>query len=176
MRKTNNFYTGDEYMFRLGIFFTNQKFVHEHNKNPNKRFTVEMNHLATLTPSEYKSLLGFKPKLNTNQKRSIITNIKPTSNDVEFDWRTKGAVNPIKDQGNCGSCWAFSTIQNCESAEFLKYNTLYRFSEQSLVDCVTADFGCDGGLPEDAFNYIIKECNGKVMLESDYPYLAIDDT
>ena len=59
---------------------------------------------------------------------------------------------------------------------FLKYNILYRFSEQSLVDCVTADAGCDGGLPSDAFTYIINECNGKVMLEDDYPYLAVDDT
>lgn len=176
MRKTNNFYIGDEYKLRLGIFLANQKFVREHNANPSKTFKVEMNHLAALTPSEYKSLLGFNSQLTKKLKRSIIYNTKRFENAEEIDWRTKGAVNPIKDQGNCGSCWAFSAIQNCESAEFLKYNVLYRFSEQSLIDCVTADNGCDGGLPEDAFKYIINECNGKVMLGDDYPYLAIDDT
>ena len=105
-------------------------------------------------------------------KTSTITNVIPSINDVEFDWRTKGAFNLIKDQGTCGSCWVFSTIQCCKSAKFLKYNTFYRFSEQSLVDCITVDSGCDGGLPEEAFKYIINECNGK----DDYPYLAIDDT
>ena len=132
MRRTNNFYTGDEYKLRLGIYLTNQKFVREHNSNPSKTFKVEMNHLAALTPSEYKSMLGFNSKIYGNLKKSTIHSTK-RNNEVQLDWRTKGAVNAIKNQGSCGSCWAFSTIQNCESAEFLKYNILYHFSEQSLV-------------------------------------------
>lgn len=173
MRSTNNIYTGAEYKLRLGIYLANQKFVREHNANPSKTFKVEMNKFAALTPSEYKSLLGFNQKALKNLKRAkIVQNNK--NNDKELDWRTKGAVNKIKNQGSCGSCWAFSAIQNCESAEFLKYNILYRFSEQSLVDCVTADAGCSGGLPCDAYTYIVEECQGKVMLEDDYPYEAID--
>lgn len=174
MRNTNNFYTGDEYSLRLGIYLANQKFVREHNANPSKSFKIEMNRFAALTPAEYKSLLGFKPKFTNNLKRAQIRTIK--NNDEELDWRTKGAVNAVKNQGACGSCWAFSAIQNCESTEFLKYNVLYRLSEQSIVDCDNVDGGCSGGLPIDAFRYIINECNGKVMLEDDYPYLAIDDT
>ena len=177
MRNTNNFYTGEEYKLRLGIFLSNQQFVREHNSNPSNTFKVSMNHLAALTPSEYKSLLGFNSNIRTKLQRSPIQKINnKNNNDEELDWRNKGAVNPIKNQGSCGSCWAFSAIQNCESSEFLKYNKLYQFSEQSLVDCVTADAGCNGGLPSDAFTYIIDECNGKVMLEDDYPYLGIDDT
>lgn len=169
MRKTNNIYTGDEYHLRLGIFLANQKYVQEHNSNPCKTFKLEMNHLAALTPSEYRSLLGFNPKIFHNAKRSSIKTIK---NDAEeLDWRTKGAVNPIKNQGNCGACWAFSAVLACEGAEFLKYNTLYSFSEQSLVDCVTADKGCNGGSPIDAYEYIINNCKGKLMLDSDYPYI-----
>lgn len=133
-----------------------------------------MNQFAALTPSEYKSLLAFKPNYaHTLKKMQAKAN---KLNEAKVDWRTKGAVNKIKDQGGCGSCWAFSAIQNCESAEFLKYNTLYRFSEQSLVDCDTSNNGCNGGLPYRAFNYILNECGGKVMLEDDYPYTGTDDS
>lgn len=172
MRNTNNYYNGDEYHFRLGIFLSNQKYVQEHNSNPSKTFKLKMNKFAALTPSEYNLLLGFKPSIARNHiKKSTIKTVK--NNDVELDWRTKGAVNPIKDQGNCGSCWAFSALQSCESAEFLKYNILYSLSEQSLVDCVTTNKGCNGGSPVDAFEYIINKWNGKVMLEDDYPYQAV---
>lgn len=174
MRRNNNYYNGDEYHFRLGIFLANQKYVQEHNSNPNKLFKLEMNNLAVLTPSEYKLLLGFKPNLSQNRFKKLTT--KTIRNDeVELDWRTKGAVNPIKDQGNCGACWAFSALQSCESAEFLKYNTLYSFSEQSLVDCVTTNYGCNGGSTGNAIKYIINFWKGKVMLEDDYPYKAARD-
>lgn len=175
MRNTNNFYIGSEYQFRLGIYLSHKQYVQNHNSNPNKMFTIAMNKFSALTPSEYKSLLGFRASLSSNFKL-YKSRQKAAPNSEELDWRTKGAVNAIKDQGSCGSCWAFSAIQNCESSEFLKYEKLYRFSEQSLVDCVTADAGCDGGLPSDAFTYIIEECDGKVMLEDDYPYLAVADT
>lgn len=174
MRNTNNIFVGDEYHLRLGIFLSNQRYVLNHNSDRENTFKLKMNHLAALTPSEYKSLLAFKTDFSRNLKKMQSKRVRP--NAVEVDWRTKGAVNDIKDQGNCGSCWAFSAIQNCESAEFIKYNTLYRFSEQFLVDCDKSNNGCKGGLPYRSFNFIINECGGKVMLESDYPYEALANT
>lgn len=174
MRNANKLYIGDEYHFRLGIFLSNLKYVHDHNSNPNKKFKLGMNHLSVLTQSEYYSLLGYKSLNSGNLQKSTIKSSYKRSEEI--DWRTKGAVTAIKNQGDCASCWAFSTIQNCESAEFLKYNVLYTFSEQSLVDCVTTCQGCEGGYPYLAFEHIINKCDGKVMLQSDYPYTATTET
>lgn len=173
MRNTNNIYTGDQYHFRLRIFIAKKKYVQTHNSDKSKTFKLKLNRFAVLTPSEYKSILTFKPYLTPNIKKVAFRTTE--RNEVELDWRVKGAVNKIKDQGSCGSCWAFSAIQNCESAEFLKYNSLYNFSEQALVDCDTSNNGCQGGLPSRAFDYIINKCGGKVMLETDYLYTGTDD-
>jgi C1A family cysteine protease len=91
-----------------------------------------------------------------------------------LDWREKGAVTGVKDQEQCGSCWAFCTVVACEGAYFLEHNQLLSLSEQQIVDCDTDDDGCNGGWPTNAMNFI-KE-HGGLMLESDYPYLGYDDT
>ncbi|CAH0771313.1 unnamed protein product [Bemisia tabaci] len=91
-----------------------------------------------------------------------------------FDWREKGAVTPIKAQGSCGSCWAFSTVANLEGLYQIKYKTLETFSEQQLVDCDPKSDGCKGGFMEDAVNYI-KDAGG-LQLNATYPYVARDQT
>merc|ERR1719326_1209043 len=90
-----------------------------------------------------------------------------------FDWREKGAVNPIKNQAQCGSCWAFATVANVEGVNFLKTNKLLSLSEQELVDCdkSTGDQGCQGGLPSNAYKDMIANKIG-LELESAYPYTA----
>jgi len=88
-----------------------------------------------------------------------------------FDWRERGAVNGVKDQGQCGSCWAFSTVANVEAQNFLQNGQLLSLSEQELVSCDKTDEGCDGGLPTNAMKQLIARHEG-LELESDYPYAA----
>jgi len=91
------------------------------------------------------------------------------------DWSTKGKVTPVKDQGQCGSCWSFSATGALEGAYAIKYNSLASFSEQNFVDCDNRsnggkDMGCNGGLMDNAFAWAKK--NGGVCTEADYPYTS----
>ena len=92
------------------------------------------------------------------------TNAAPSS----WDWREHGRVCSVKDQGSCGSCWAFSTMANLEGLYAAKKGECKHFSEQQLVDCDNTDSGCNGGLMEYAFTYLKKI--GCINLEEDYPY------
>lgn len=90
---------------------------------------------------------------------------------ASFDWTTKGAVTPVKDQGQCGSCWSFGTTGDLEGTHFLAGNKLVALSEQELVSCDTKsqDKGCNGGLQEDAFEFVIKH---GLTSEAHYPYTS----
>lgn len=169
MRRTNQIFTGDEYHLRFGIFLANSRRVQEFN-SVKRTFKVGLNKFACYTPAEYKVLLGLRR--NPVPSRQKIVNKAKTNEPDSVDWREKNIVNEIKNQGNCGSCWAFGTIQACESAYALAHGTLYSCSEQNLVDCVPNCYGCNGGFVSSSLNYVLLNQNGSFNSEEDYPYQA----
>jgi C1A family cysteine protease len=88
------------------------------------------------------------------------------------DWRKKGAVTAVKNQGQCGSCWSFSTTGNVEGQWALAGNTLTSLSEQMFVSCDTIDQGCEGGLMDNAFTWAVTENKGHLVTEASYPYVS----
>lgn len=168
MRSTNQLYTGDEYHLRFGIFMTNARYVREFRS---ESFKVGLNKFAAMTPSEYNSLLGVIPTYAKDIEVSK-SNVKVPET---LDWREQGAVTDIKDQAKCGSCWAFSAIASVEGAMVVQgKKKLLRLSEQNLVDCCTKCMGCSGGFMTSAYNWVIDEQKGDLMLESDYSYTAVE--
>ena len=171
MRETNNLFSGDEYQLRLGIWLANKRQVQAHNA-ANKGFTVAMNKFAALTPAEYKQYLGHR-HLASNKEIPVKTS---TKNAAEVDWREKGIVNEVKDQAQCGSCWAFSVVQAMESQWALKKGDLPSLSEQNIVDCVNTCYGCNGGDEYLAYDYVLENQGGLWETEADYPYKGVDQS
>jgi len=168
----------EELVVRRSIYAANVARVEAHNAQ-NLGWTMAVNKFSDITPEEFKSTYtgGYRASLKSavapkTHKLTIDAAALPAS----VDWVAKGAVTPVKNQGQCGSCWAFSTIAAVESAVFLSGKPLISLSEQQLVDCATKEGnqGCNGGLMDYGFQYIID--NKGIGLESDYPYTAKDGT
>ncbi|KAF5740814.1 CP3 [Tripterygium wilfordii] len=172
--------TEEEHQYRYGVFKANLRRARRHQKlDPSAVHGVTK--FSDLTPAEFRrQFLGLKKlRLPADAQKAPIlpTNDLPT----DFDWRDRGAVTGVKDQGSCGSCWSFSTTGALEGAHFLATGELVSLSEQQFVDCDhecdpaeygACDSGCNGGLMNTAFEYAIKV--GGVQREADYPYTGTD--
>jgi len=174
MVKVDKSYAPEEFFYKYDVFKTNYDFVEAHN-SANNTWEVELNKFADLTSAEFKTIYnGYKPELRRGARQEVKTladlriGAYPSGS---LDWTSKGAVTGIKDQGQCGSCWAFSATGSTEGAVYLKHGHLTSLSEQQLVDCSTSygNAGCNGGLMDSAFKYI--QANG-LCTESAYPYTA----
>ncbi|VAI61888.1 unnamed protein product [Triticum turgidum subsp. durum] len=157
---------------RFQVFKANVGFIESFNAE-NRKFYLGINQFTDLTNEEFKATKankGYKPSLDRVPTGFRYENVSFDALPETVDWRTKGAVTPIKDQGQCGCCWAFSAVAATEGIVKLKTGKLISLSEQELVDCDVhgEDQGCEGGLMDDAFKFIIK--NGGLTTESNYPY------
>ena len=160
-------------------WLNNDKFI-EITNSQNLSYTLGHNSFSGYNLEEFGLLMGFKNS-DTIKLRGSENIIRIESSDVlevyplNVDWRGSG-VTPVKDQGQCGSCWSFSTTGALESAYYNKFNNLVSFSEQQLVDCDNlknggrGDRGCNGGLMDNAFTFIQKY--GGLCTEETYPYVS----
>jgi C1A family cysteine protease len=163
-------YASKDQDYRMSVFYTNYQKIQKHMTNTKRTYDMDFNGFMDLTTAEFKKFYtGFTTK--TVRKDAPVNGTVAAS----VDWRTKGAITPVKDQGQCGSCWAFSTTGAIEGFHFLKTGTLTSYSEQQLVDCSGSygNQGCNGGLMDQAFQFI--EASG-ITTESAYPYVAYDES
>eukprot|EP00178_Gracilaria_changii_P005491 TRINITY_DN1906_c0_g2_i2.p2 TRINITY_DN1906_c0_g2~~TRINITY_DN1906_c0_g2_i2.p2 ORF type:complete len:281 (+),score=49.67 TRINITY_DN1906_c0_g2_i2:33-845(+) len=129
-----------------------------------------INQFADLCADEFKSHHNLRIGNTTNEYFKF-TPAQVAAAAGSVDWRQKGAVTAIKNQGMCGSCWSFSATGNMEGQVFLKTGTLKGLSEEELVQCShNGDMGCNGGLMDNAFQWVIQ--NNGIDSESDYPYTS----
>jgi len=176
-----------EYQRRKLIFKENMEFIANHNKRIDVTFKLKMNWFGDLTNDERKFLLTPRPPVVDSKFTSMaklgstdfVQKVHSGNLPPNINWVEKGAVNPPKDQGVCGSCWTFGTNGAIEGRWFIKSGVLLSLAEQQIVDCawlnwggVGGNMGCDGGYAAGAMQWIVD--NGGIALENNYPYLSQD--
>jgi cathepsin L len=174
MQQNNKSYNHAEFQHRFAVFKNNQKFIDEQNAK-NVGYTLAMNEFGDLTNQEFRRIFN-GVKVPTGYVHEASDFEAAVAAPTSFDWRTKGAVTGVKNQGQCGSCWSFSTTGSTEGCHEISGKSLVGLSEQNLVDCSGSygNDGCEGGLMTQAMQYIIS--NGGIDTEASYPYTAEDGT
>lgn len=162
----------EEIKHRFGVFVDTIDLIEKHN-GKSSPYTLGINKFADMTWEEFRSQkLGASQNCSATKKGNhvLTSDVLPETKD----WREAGIVSPVKNQGSCGSCWTFSTTGALEAAYTQHTGLGISLSEQQLVDCAGDfnNFGCNGGLPSQAFEYI--KYNGGLDTEESYPYLGIE--
>lgn len=178
IQQYNKSYETNDFFSKYTVFKSNLNKIVQHNSANSASYTMAVNSFADLSEVEFMQMMGFKPLLSKSQREapcSMSTQASvPEFKDV--DWRKQGTavLNPVKDQASCGSCWAFSAVQALEAANAITTGKLVDLSEQQLVDCSgpTGNQGCNGGLMNNAYDYLISA--GGACLTSEYAYTAKD--
>jgi len=169
-------WSDDEYSTRLDQFIGTSDKIELHNQEADSgkhSYRLAHNQFSHLTHAEWRSqyLMSKRPASDPTIPRLMLHAAEDTSSlSTSVDWVAEGAVTGVKSQGSCGCCWAFSTTGAIEGARYVKYGSLESLSEQQLVDCDTYDSGCDGGLMDNAFQWI--KGNGGLCSESSYPFTS----
>jgi len=169
--KFNKKYDHKEEDLRFELFTANLNKIKKMNKDAGDTI-YGVTKFSDLSASEFKNTyLNYRAgtsvkKFNSPKRMANLSGYSATP--ATFDWRDHGAVTPVKNQGQCGSCWAFSAVEATESAWFLANHTLIELSPQQVVSCDDVDQGCNGGDTPTAYAYIIKA--GGLELNSIYPY------
>lgn len=169
-------YNTPEFWYRLSVFTENNNHIESHNSNISHSYRLGWNNFTDMERTEFRqarlnTLMHVEPHKCVGYCHNVTHSI-PDS----IDWRANGVVTDVKDQGQCGSCWAFSAIGAIEGQHALSTGNLVSLSEQNLVDCATnySCDGCEGGWPDKAMDYVIN--NGGVDTELSYPYEGIDES
>ena len=160
---------------RFNIFKQNFMTILEHNSDFTQNFTMAVNQFTDLTPDEFRNkfVSGVRTKTDVSSYGCKSYASSAVGAPLAIDWRTKGAVTSVKDQGQCGSCWTFSSTGAIEGAWAIAKGQLVDLSEQELVDCATGisygSHGCNGGQMDGAFKFVIE--NGQCALSA-YQYTS----
>ncbi|KAF8694893.1 hypothetical protein HU200_037994 [Digitaria exilis] len=167
---------------RLEVYRRNVELVEQFNSMNNGGYKLADNKFADLTNEEFRAkMLGFGPHSRTGHTTTAPSTMACADSGLaedysdlpkSVDWREKGAVAPVKNQGECGSCWAFSAVAAIEGANQIKNGKMVSLSEQELVDCDTEAVGCAGGYMSWAFEFVMK--NRGLTTEGNYPYLGMN--
>ena len=154
----------EEYMARFSIFKRRVNKLKAH-----KTWTETITQFSDLTIQEFrKQYANLDVRAFTGAKFNPVKPVKGAANDDYFNYVDQGYLGPVKNQGSCGSCYAFSAIGNLEGLYFGKTHQNVELSEQMIVDCDTYDAGCNGGLMELTWTWIQE--NGGINTQADYPY------